>query len=341
MVFDLDVKHCSSNNNNIPATMMGNPTALTRYLSFTSSRDWFYRYTFQYAGLQSVVSDLGEGTIMHCWVPKVFKECKPNLLLVHGFGANAMWQYADAIHHFIPKFNVFVPDLLFFGRSYTTQQERTEAFQARCLMKLMDIHGAQKLSFVGISYGGFVGYSLATQFPEVVEKAVLCCTGVCLEEKDMKEGLFKVRDLEEASRILMPQTPDKLRELMRLSFVKPPKGVPNWILSDFINVMCKRHFQEKKELIEQILKDREVLSLPKITQPTMIVWGEEDQIFPLELGYRLQRHLGSNAQLKVIKNAGHALNIEKSGEFIKQLKAFLIESAPVAKDPTTIEWWNN
>lgn len=131
---------------------------------------------------------------------------------------------------------VYVPDLLFFGRSYTSQKERTETFQARCLMKLLHIHGVQKVNLVGISYGGFVGYSMANQFPEAVEKAVLCCTGICLEEKDLKEGLFKVKDLDEAAKILMPQTPDKLRELMRLSFVRPQKGVPNWILADFINV---------------------------------------------------------------------------------------------------------
>ena len=129
-----------------------------------------------------------------------------------------------------------MPDLLFFGRSYTTLNERTETFQAKCLMKLMNIHGVHKLSFVGISYGGFVCYSMAVQFPEAVEKAVFCCTGVCLEEKDLQEGLFKVRDLEEAGKILMPQTPDMLRELMKLSFVKPPKAVPDWILTDFINV---------------------------------------------------------------------------------------------------------
>ncbi|XP_021752957.1 monoacylglycerol lipase ABHD6-like [Chenopodium quinoa] len=301
-------------------------TTIIRSLSFTASRDWWYRLSFSHAGLRSVLSDFGDGTTMHCWVPKVYKQSKPNLLLVHGFGANAMWQYADAIDHFIPKYNVYVPDLIFFGRSYTTQKERSESFQARCLMKLMHIHGVQKASFVGISYGGFVGYSMASQFPEAVEKAVLCCTGVCIEEKDLKEGLFKVQDLDEAGKILMPQSTDKLRDLMRLSFVKPPKGVPDWLLTDFINVMCKNYVIEKRELIEEILKDRQLSKLPKIHHPTMIVWGEQHQIFPIELGYRLQRHLGSNAQLVVIKEAGHAVNLEKSREFLKHLKTFLNES---------------
>ncbi|KAJ8453047.1 hypothetical protein Cgig2_014810 [Carnegiea gigantea] len=324
--------------------MASNPaTTLIRSVSLTASMDWFYRSNFSYAGLRSVVSDVGDGTLMHCWVPKAFKQSKPNLLLIHGFGANAMWQYSDALHHFVPKFNVFVPDLLFFGRSYTTRAERTESFQARCLMKLMKMHGVEKLSFVGISYGGFVGYSMAAQFPDAIEKAVLCCSGVSLEEKDMDDGLFCVGSLDEAAQILVPQTPARLRELMQLTFVKPPKGLPNWILSDFINVMCKKHIKEKKELIEEILKDRKFSNLPRISQPTLIIWGEQDQVFPLQLGQRLHEHLGSNAQMVVVKDAGHALNIEKTREFIKHLKSFFIEPSapPLAKDPTKIEWWNH
>ncbi|CAA2965400.1 monoacylglycerol lipase ABHD6 [Olea europaea subsp. europaea] len=193
---------------------------------------------------------------MHCWAPRTVKPTKPNLLLVHGFGANAMWQYGDLLHHFMPRFNIYVPDLLFFGDSTTKRQERTEAFQAQCVIRLMKMYGVQKMSLVGISYGGFVGYSMAAQFPQAVEKVVLCCTGVCLEEKDTRDGLFQVADLDEAASILMPQTPDKLMEFMKFAFVKPVKGVPSCLLSDYINVFCTERIEQKKELIQAILKDR-------------------------------------------------------------------------------------
>ncbi|KAL2476895.1 alpha/beta-hydrolase superfamily protein [Forsythia ovata] len=296
---------------------------MARCLSFTGSADWLYRNFFSYSGLRSVTTDLEDGTIMHCWAPKTVKPTKPNLLLVHGFGANAMWQYGDLLRHFMPRFNIYVPDLLFFGDSTTKRPERTEAFQAQCVMRLMEMYGVQKMSLVGISYGGFVGYSMAAQFPQAVEKVVLCCTGVCLEEKDMMNGLFHVADLDEAASILMPQTPDKLRELMEFAFVKPVKAVPSCFLSDYIDVFCSDHVKQKKELIQAILNDRKICNIPKITQSTLIIWGEQDKIFPVELGHRLEMHIGENARLVVIKNAGHAVNIEKPKEFSKQLKSFL------------------
>lgn len=297
---------------------------MNKYFSFTASRDWVYRFSFAKAGLRSAFIDLGDGTTMHSWVPQNHRQYKPTLLLVHGFGANAMWQYGHLLRHFTTRFNVYVPDLVFFGRSFTTRPERTESFQAQCLMKVMEAHGVSKMSLVGISYGGFVGYSMAAQFPEAMERLVLCCAGVCLEEKDMSDGLFKVSDLDEAASILVPQTPEKLRQLMNFAFVKPVKAVPTWFLTDFIQVMCREYVNERRELIHAILQDRQIIDLPKITQPTLIIWGEEDQVFPMELGHRLRRHIGESAEIAIIKKAGHAVNLEKPKEFAKHLKAFLL-----------------
>ncbi|KAI3846659.1 hypothetical protein MKX03_012061 [Papaver bracteatum] len=98
--------------------------------------------------------------------------------------------------------------------------------------------------------------------------------------------------------------------------------------------ICCPNIEEKRNLIQNILKDRQFANLPKITQQTLIVWGEEDQVFHLELGYRLKRHLGDNAELVVIKNAGHDVNLEKTKEFLKHLKAFLIDNGPV-HDPNS------
>ncbi|KAL0384465.1 UNVERIFIED_CONTAM: hypothetical protein Sradi_2840800 [Sesamum radiatum] len=91
-------------------------------------------------------------------------------------------------------------------------------------------------------------------------------------------------------------------------------------------VFCTDHVEQKKELIQALIKDRQLSKVPRIEQPTLIIWGEQDRIFPQELGYRLEKHIGDNAKLVMIKNAGHAVNIEKPKEFAKNLKSFLIDS---------------
>ena len=62
-------------------------------------------------------------------------------------------------------------------------------------MKLVEKLGVSKFHVVGVSYGGFVAYHLAHLYPDAVQKVVLVAAGVCLEEKDLTEGIFKTPDL--------------------------------------------------------------------------------------------------------------------------------------------------
>ncbi|KAM2695548.1 hypothetical protein EV1_040032 [Malus domestica] len=132
-------------------------------------------------------------------------------------------------------FNLYIPDLVFFGDSYSSRPERSEIFQARCVMALMDAHRVKKMMATGISYGGFMAYHMATQFGERIDRLVLCCAGVCMEEKDMENGMFQVKNVEEAMNVLLPQKPHHVRDLMKISFYKPVKNVPS-CLSDIPTV---------------------------------------------------------------------------------------------------------
>lgn len=44
------------------------------------------------------------------------------------------------------------------------------------------------------------------------------------------------------------------------------------------------------------------------------------------------RHLGDNAELKILKKVGHAVNMEKPKEMYKPMKAFLTDQLPQSKN---------
>lgn len=199
-------------------------------------------------------------------------------------------------------------------------------------MKTLEAVGLEgKFNLVGLSYGGFVGYSLAAKFPEAVERVVIIGAGVCLDsEMDLDEGLFSAKNIKDAANVLLAQTPQGTKELLRITFFNPPDVIdcaPNCLLNDFIEEMNIDFFEEKKECIEAVQKDRKFSDLPKITQPTLIIWGDSDQIFPLDLGYRLKSHLGEVAELVILKNTGHAVNMEQPKELIRLFKLFVIEQS--------------
>ncbi|XP_065026601.1 uncharacterized protein LOC135650878 isoform X1 [Musa acuminata AAA Group] len=300
---------------------------MPRCLSFTVARDRCYRRAFLSAGLRPSSTALADGATVHCWVPARPDPSRPPLLLLHGFGATAIWQWSAYLRPLLRAgFDLYVPDLLFFGASKALGPDRSESYQASCIAAAMEAAGVRRFGLMGVSYGGFVAYRMAAMYPAAVERVVLCCAGVCLEERDLASGLFVVSDMGEAIEILLPQRPEKLRQLVRLSFVRPPPVMPSCFLWDYIQVMCTNYVREKTELIHALINDRKLSDLPMITQPTLIIWGEQDQIFPLELGYRLKRHLGDNARLVVISNAGHAVNLEKSKELCRHIIAFFLDS---------------
>jgi pimeloyl-ACP methyl ester carboxylesterase len=100
----------------------------------TSLMDKYLANRFRSAGLVSkfVEIDSDGTTVLHCWVPKersAGRVEKPALVMLHGFGSTAVWQWYKQIPALQPFFDVYVPDLLFFGQSFTRKKERTEIFQ--------------------------------------------------------------------------------------------------------------------------------------------------------------------------------------------------------------------
>ncbi|KAK3147060.1 hypothetical protein QOZ80_3BG0277560 [Eleusine coracana subsp. coracana] len=302
-------------------------------LSFTAARDRFLRRRFLSAGLRPfsvrLPSPAGTTTVVHVWAPP--RPSRRPVLLLHGFGASATWQWGPYLAKLLAAgFDPVVPDLLFFGGSSSTVEDWTDTFQAKTIKAAMDAMGVRRFAVVGVSYGGFVGYRMAAMYPEAVERVVMVSSGVCIEEDDLAAGLFPVTDIKEAAELLVPRRAEDVRRLVKLTFVRPPPIMPSCFLKDYIDVMGSDHIQEKTKLLHALISDRKLSDLPKITQPTLIIWGEKDQVFPMELAHRLERHLGENSRLVVVKNAGHAANLEKSKEVCRNIVEYLQQPVPDA-----------
>jgi pimeloyl-ACP methyl ester carboxylesterase len=292
-----------------------------KLFSFTSWKDWWLPLYFFYSGISSQLIQLDEFTQMHCWVPREKSPDKQTLVLIHGYGANAMWQWHQQIRPLLLHFNLYVPDIVFFGKSYSTGSERSEFFQAESVMKLMKHLGVSRFDLGGISYGGFVAYRLAHLYPEIVQKVIIISSGVCMMPRDY--------DWRTMTEILLPQNPDNFRALMKISMHRPPRMIPSFIFQDVIDTMYTDQREQRIELLQQLVLGKEgAPPLPVLIQETLIIWGEHDRIFPLELGHRLKRHLGDRAELIVLKDAGHAAQLENPYEFNNVIKKFLLESSP-------------
>jgi pimeloyl-ACP methyl ester carboxylesterase len=61
---------------------------------------------------------------------------------------------------------------------------------------------------------------------------------------------------------------------------------------------------------------------PQITQPTLLIWGQDDQDVPVTFGQQLQESI-PDSRLIVFRNCGHLPHEEYPGEFVSVVSRFL------------------
>ena len=225
-------------------TKLASPTreGATKFINMPSSFNFVWMYSryirrcFTGAGLWSQALALDDQTTMHFWGPRNKTPHKPSLVLIHGFGPVATWQWRRQVRSLAPHFNVYIPDLIFFGGSSTTSTERSEVFQAKSVGKLLDKLEVVKLHVVGTSYGGLVAYNLAKMLGEGrVMKVVIASSGVNMTASS-NQAIVRTSQLDSIEDLMLPSSPHHLRKLMSLSIYKPPHIVPDFVLNAFIHV---------------------------------------------------------------------------------------------------------
>jgi pimeloyl-ACP methyl ester carboxylesterase len=222
-----------------PAPTAGGRQRWLHRLSPTLARDRCYTRAFRSAGLRPTAVPLADGAVLHFWLPPPAAGSRHPILLLHGFGASATWQWAPFLRPLLAAgLAPYVPDLVFFGASASPAADRSPAYQAACVAAAMAalLGAPQRYSVVGVSYGGFVAYHLAHAFPATVDRLVLVAAGLCLEEADLSAGLFAVEDIAQAASLLLPQQPEDLRKLVGLTFSRPPRFMPSCFIRDYIRV---------------------------------------------------------------------------------------------------------
>ncbi|KAI7998797.1 Uncharacterized protein Mb2734 [Camellia lanceoleosa] len=282
---------------------------------------------YRTCGLSPCTVDLDDHTTMHYWTANHRKFNKPVLVLIHGYGSTSTWQFICQVGQLSESFNLFIPDLLFFGKSYSKRSDRAVEFQAVCVGQGLKRLGVERFSVYALSYGGWVGYQMAHIYPEMVEKLVIVSSGIGFTEAQKREHPIgrKWTDM------LCPEKPDDMRFLAAMAIHKYTisKWIPDFFLREFLIVMFKNYKKERLELVEYLLAKKADSDLPILTQETLLISGDKDNIFPLCLGHQLQRHLGPKSKLKIIKDTGHAANVESPHLLNDLIKSFVLGSPKV------------
>ncbi|VVB16893.1 unnamed protein product [Arabis nemorensis] len=294
------------------------------------------RRRFSSTGLSLQILSIDSETTIQFWAPPPSpspeNQKKPSLLLLHGFGPSALWQWSHQVKPLSKVFRLYIPDLVFFGGSTTTSsssdENRSEIFQASCMRKLMEKLGVERFSVVGTSYGGFVAYNMAKMLPEKLEKVILASSGVNMRRSDNEAFIARAK-CHGVAEVMLPSSATDIRRFSGMVSTKRLDYVPDFVLNDFCQKMYSEKREEKARLLEGLTIGRDNnLNVTPIEQDVMLIWGELDQVFPLKMAYHLKEMLGKKATLKVIPKTSHIPQLEKSKEFNGIVMSFLLPPYP-------------
>nr|GEW36684.1 threonine synthase, chloroplastic [Tanacetum cinerariifolium] len=195
------------------------------------------------AGLTPQTIEIEPGTTMNVWVPKeiVTKKdgnivyippTKPAVVLLHSFAMDGIFTWFLQVLALSREYSVYVPDFLFFGGSITNRNERSASFQAKFVAKGLGKLQVEKVTLVGLSYGGMVGFKMAKLYPDLVKSFVASGTVIELTES-ISIDAYQRLGVSSWSDLLMPTTVEGLEMMFSVGLHKLP-WVPNFIYRDFL-----------------------------------------------------------------------------------------------------------
>jgi pimeloyl-ACP methyl ester carboxylesterase len=253
----------------------------------------------------------------------------PAMVLIHGFTSSTLVWSKVFLTLANAGYRVIAPDMLGYGYSAKPRNgEYTIEGQAKLLMRLLDALGIPRAIIVGSSYGGAVAATCALDYAERVEKLIL--VGTVNNNRPLAFILMRLFGSPGVGDVVSPLLIGSRRLLRRR--MKRVYDEHAWVLDE--RRVDARHLPLRaagthRAIIRTVRRwDAERISRDAhlISQPTLLLWGENDREIPLADGERLHMAI-PGSRLIVFLNCGHLPHEEYPREFTKVVDGFCRELA--------------
>ena len=244
----------------------------------------------------------------------------PVLLLLHGFGSS-LQTWDEWSVKLDPQYRVIRLDLPGFGLTGANpSNDYSEENDVAILTHFADKLGLNKFSVIGHSMGGKMAWSLAASQPDRVQALVLMAPDGFPEAKDIGSKPYEV-----------PAVMGLIQYFLPKYFVKKsiePAFVDTGSLND---ALVSRYYDMLRApgvrgailaRSNQTIYTDPVPRLQKIKAPTLLIWGEQDQMIPSS---NAQSYAGVllNSTTVLVPKLGHLLQEEQPEKGLTAVTQFL------------------
>lgn len=208
-----------------------------------------------------------------------------NLVLLHGFfGSGAIWH--PWLHLLTERYRVILPDLRGHGRSNNPSGVFTHRQAAQDILALCDGLGVDRFCAIGASTGGMTLLHAALQAPDRIEAMVLIYASTHFSES--------------ARRIMAHHDPAKLTPAEWAQEIAQRRTLHRRS-DEQVRALREQFYAFRLDTEDMALTDDD---LARIRARTLVVHGDRDALFPVEIPLALYRGIPW-AYLWILPGWGH------------------------------------
>ncbi|MDN3641823.1 alpha/beta hydrolase [Lutimonas halocynthiae] len=245
------------------------------------------------------------------------------IVLIHGTGSS-LHTFDDWAANLKEDYRVIRMDLPAYGltgpfpdRNYSI--DNYVIFIKNFLASL----GIKKCRLAGNSLGGNIAWNFTLQYPDMVDKLILIdAAGYPASSKSIPIA-FKIARIPVLNNMFTYISPRFIVESSVKNVYADKSKVTDIIVDRYFELSLRegnrQAFVDRLSFYDKVNAH---LKIKNIQQPTLVLWGAEDLLIPIEKANLFHEDL-PNDTLVIIKNSGHIPMEESPMESLKALRSFL------------------
>lgn len=183
--------------------------------------------------------------------------------------------------------------------------------------------GIERFVLAGNSLGGHIAWATAVEYPNRVEKLILVnAAGYGLAPQSVPLG-FRIARLplfRDLAREILPRA--VIRASVENVFGDPSQVTPGLVDRYFELTLREGNREALAHRMDQYQPGAMQDQIGDISQPTLILWGEKDQLIPVAAGQRFAEDI-ANSRLRTWDDLGHVPQEEDPARTVREVLAFL------------------
>ena len=245
------------------------------------------------------------------------------LVLIHGTGAS-LHTWEESVKLLTDSFRVITLDLPAYGLTGPNPKRiYSQEFYVQFIDEFLKRIHVNKCIIGGNSLGGAIAWNYTYEHPTKVEKLILIDAAGYPMISESKPIAFTLAQIPVLKHMLNYITPRFLAKKSVLNVYDDPSKVTEKVVDRYFDLFLREgNRQAFVDRMNFSTYPDHLIRLRTIKTPTLIVWGENDKLIPIENAQKFHADL-PNDTLVVLEKTGHVPMEENPNRTVDAIRLFL------------------